>query len=73
MVRRYGFTEGTVLAKPIVEFYLKDDDLDDPLMIAEHAVALGVASMDELAVLKSRAEAINNVLKSFCRQTAQAC
>jgi len=65
MVRRYGFTEGTVLAKPIVEFYLKDDDLDDPLMIAEHAVALGVASMDELAVLKSRAEAINNVLKKF--------
>jgi len=42
MVRRYGFTEGTVLAKPIVEFYLKDDDLDDPLMIAEHAVALGL-------------------------------
>ncbi|MDT9546823.1 MAG: phosphoribosylaminoimidazolesuccinocarboxamide synthase [Chlorobium sp.] len=65
LVRRYGFPEGTVLAKPIVEFYLKDDDLDDPLMIAEHAVALGVATMDELAVLKSRAEAINDVLKKF--------
>lgn len=65
LVRRYGFTEGTVLARPIVEFYLKDDDLDDPLMIAEHAVALGVATMDELEVLKSRAGAINDVLKKF--------
>lgn len=65
LVRRYGFTEGTVLARPIVEFYLKDDDLDDPLMIAEHAVALGVATMDELEVLKSRAGAINDVLKTF--------
>ncbi|NTW56040.1 MAG: phosphoribosylaminoimidazolesuccinocarboxamide synthase [Chlorobiaceae bacterium] len=65
LVKRYGFTEGTVLEQPIVEFYLKNDDLDDPLMNESHAVALGVASLEELAVLKSRAEAINAVLKEF--------
>ena len=65
LVKRYGFAEGTVLEKPIVEFYLKDDDLDDPLMNESHAVALGVATLEELAVLKNRAEAINAVLKKF--------
>ncbi|NTU97920.1 MAG: phosphoribosylaminoimidazolesuccinocarboxamide synthase, partial [Chlorobiaceae bacterium] len=65
LVKRYGFAEGTVLDRPIVEIYLKDDDLDDPLMNESHAVALGVATLDELAVLKNRAEAINAVLQQF--------
>jgi len=65
LVKRYGFSEGTVLEMPIVEFYLKDDDLDDPLMNEAHAVALGVATLEELAVLKSRAESINAVLREF--------
>ena len=65
LVKRYGFAEGTVLEEPIIEFYLKDDDLDDPLMNESHAVALGVATFEELAVLKQRAEAINGVLRTF--------
>lgn len=65
LVRRYGFTEGTVLECPIVEFYLKDDELDDPLMIEAHAVALGVGTFEELAHLKAQAEAINTVLRAF--------
>ncbi len=65
LVKRYGFAEGTVLERPIVEFYLKDDDLDDPLMNEFHAVALGVATLEELAVLKQRAEAINALLRKF--------
>jgi len=62
LVRRYGFAEGTVLAKPIIELYLKDDDLDDPLMNDEHAVALGVATCEEVAVLKEMAARINALL-----------
>ncbi|NTW62553.1 MAG: phosphoribosylaminoimidazolesuccinocarboxamide synthase [Chlorobiaceae bacterium] len=65
LVKRYGFKEGFVLQQPIVEFYLKDDDLDDPLMNDAHAVALGVATAEELVILKSRAEAINLVLRQF--------
>jgi phosphoribosylaminoimidazole-succinocarboxamide synthase len=62
LVRRYGFAEGTVLAKPIVELYLKNDDLDDPLMNDEHAVALGVATSEEVATLKAMAAKINALL-----------
>ncbi len=65
LVKRYGFAEGTVLEHPIIEFYLKDDELDDPLMNESHAVALGVATFEELSVLKERAEAINALLKQF--------
>ncbi|MEI6848026.1 MAG: phosphoribosylaminoimidazolesuccinocarboxamide synthase [Chlorobiaceae bacterium] len=65
LVKRYGFAEGTVLDHPIVEFYLKNDDLDDPLMNESHAVALGVATFEELAILKKHAQAINIVLKKF--------
>lgn len=65
LVRRYGFAEGTVLEKPIIELYLKDDDLDDPLMNEDHAVALGVANYDEIAVLKDLAGRINALLKPW--------
>ena len=65
LVKRYGFAEGTVLENPIIELYLKDDDLDDPLMNESHAVALGVATFEELFVLKNRAAEINAILKQF--------
>lgn len=65
LVKRYGFPEGLKLASPIVEFYLKDDDLGDPLMNESHAVALGVATAGELAALSRQAERVNEVLKSF--------
>jgi phosphoribosylaminoimidazole-succinocarboxamide synthase len=65
LVRRYGFNEGTVLEKPIIELYLKNDDLDDPLMNEDHAVALGVATYEEIAVLKQQAAKINTLLVSY--------
>ncbi len=65
LVRRYAFKEGTVLENPIIELYLKDDDLDDPLMNDSHAVALGLASYEELDQLKDLAAKINTLLKSF--------
>jgi phosphoribosylaminoimidazole-succinocarboxamide synthase len=65
LVRRYGFAEGTVLAAPIIEFYLKNDDLDDPLMNEDHAVALGVATYAELEVLSVLAAKINEILRPW--------
>lgn len=65
LVRRYGFEEGVRLERPIIELYLKDDDLDDPLMNESHAVALGLASYEELDILKEQAARINTLMKSF--------
>ena len=68
LVRRYGFSEGVVLDDPIVELYLKDDDLDDPLMNEHHAVALGLASYSELEILQAHATRINSLMKEFFAQ-----
>ena len=65
LVRRYGFEEGIRLERPIIELYLKDDDLDDPLMNESHAVTLGLASYEELDTLKEQAARINTLMKSF--------
>ena len=65
LVRRYGFEEGTVLQEPIIELYLKDDDLDDPLMNDSHALALNLATEEEIATLKAEAAKINQLLRKF--------
>ena len=65
LVRRYGFEEGVRLERPIIELYLKDDDLDDPLMNESHAVTLGLATYEELDILKEQAARINTLMKSF--------
>ena len=65
LVKRYGFQEGTRLENPIIELYLKDDDLDDPLMNESHAVALGLATYEELETLKEQAARINTLMKVF--------
>ena len=65
LVRRLGFTEGKVLEPPIVEFYLKDDALHDPLINDEHAIQLGLASVSELKTLRKNALKINDILREF--------
>jgi phosphoribosylaminoimidazole-succinocarboxamide synthase len=60
--KRLGVTEGTVLDFPILEFYLKDDELGDPLIIEDHIRALKLASDEEVNELKKQAHRINEVL-----------
>jgi phosphoribosylaminoimidazole-succinocarboxamide synthase len=65
LVRRLGFTEGQILDPPIVEFFLKDDALHDPLINDEHAVHLKLASMDELNHIREKAREINEIMKEY--------
>ncbi len=46
--KRLGLEEGTALPRPIVEFYYKDDALNDPMVSEEHIVAFGWASQQDL-------------------------
>ena len=62
---RYGVEEGIVFPEPTIEFSYKNDDLHDPLLNAYHAVALGLASWQEIELIKKYAFAINDVLKAF--------
>ncbi|MCM3667300.1 phosphoribosylaminoimidazolesuccinocarboxamide synthase [Mesobacillus subterraneus] len=63
--KRLGVEEGKKLSRPIVEFYLKDDSLGDPLITDDHVDVLNLASTEEVAELKEAALKINTVLGGF--------
>ncbi|PQD93758.1 phosphoribosylaminoimidazolesuccinocarboxamide synthase [Pradoshia eiseniae] len=60
--KRVGMEEGIRLKHPIVEFYYKDDALGDPLITEDHIDILGLASEEDVAVLKKNALQINKKL-----------
>jgi phosphoribosylaminoimidazole-succinocarboxamide synthase len=63
MAKRYGIGEGTRLAEPIFEFFLKSDALHDPLVNDDHIRVLGWASADEIVQMKALTHRVNAVLK----------
>ena len=63
--KRFGVEEGIVFAEPTIEFSYKNDDLHDPLMNAYHAIALGVATGEEIETIKAMAFKVNEVMKAF--------
>ena len=60
--RRLGISEGTALPRPIVEFYFKDDKLDNPLVSEEHIIAFGWASQQDLDDMVALALRVNDFL-----------
>ena len=67
MAKRLGMDEGIVLKEPIVDLCYKTEDLGDPLINDYHAIALGLVTKEELAVLYSLAEKVNAVLTPLFR------
>lgn len=65
LARRLGLEEGAVLDTPIIEFYYKNDELDDPLVTEDHIALLGIASQEECRQLRTMALHINDVLKAL--------
>ncbi|MCD7840363.1 MAG: phosphoribosylaminoimidazolesuccinocarboxamide synthase [Erysipelotrichaceae bacterium] len=63
--RRLGAPEGIVLDEPIFELSYKNDEYGDPLINDDHAVALKLATRDELAYIKETTLKINELLKEF--------
>ena len=62
---KYGCLEGEDLKYPILEFYLKNDDLNDPMMNEYHAAAFGLATPEEMRTVVRYATKVNAILKSF--------
>ena len=60
---RYGVEEGIVFPEPTIEFSYKNDDLHDPLINDYHAVALKLATWDEIDTIKKYAFQVNDFLK----------
>ncbi|RLJ81667.1 phosphoribosylaminoimidazolesuccinocarboxamide synthase [Planococcus citreus] len=68
MAKRLGLEEGKEIEKPVVEFYLKDDELGDPLITDDHVAMLELATEQEVTVLKDKARKINEVLIGFFQE-----
>ena len=63
--KRYGVEEGIVFDAPTIEFSYKNDDLGDPLINTYHALALKLATAEEIETIKKYAFAVNEILKAF--------
>ena len=63
--KRYGVEEGIVFEEPTIEFSYKNDDLHDPLINEYHALALKLATREEIDAIKSMAFRINEVMKAY--------
>ena len=63
--KRFGIKEGTPLPRSIVEYYLKDDDLGDPMICEEHITAFGWASPQELDDMMQMSLRINDFLSGL--------
>lgn len=63
--KRYGVEEGIVFAEPTIEFSYKNDDLGDPLINSYHALALGIATKEDIETIKAMAFKVNDVMKKF--------
>mgnify|MGYP002623969129 CR=1 FL=1 len=63
--KRYGVEEGQELKCPTLEYSLKNDALNDPLINDSHILALGIATEKELDAIRTMAYKVNDVLKEF--------
>ena len=66
--KRYGVAEGTAFSSPTIEFSYKNDDLGDPLINEYHALALNLATAQEIESIKKTAFAVNEAMKEFFKE-----
>ncbi|HRY27272.1 MAG: phosphoribosylaminoimidazolesuccinocarboxamide synthase [Geminicoccaceae bacterium] len=63
--KRLGIEDGTLLPRSIVEYYLKSDELGDPMVSEEHITAFGWASYQEIDEIMSMSLRINDFLSGL--------
>ncbi|MDE5549295.1 MAG: phosphoribosylaminoimidazolesuccinocarboxamide synthase, partial [Clostridia bacterium] len=63
--KRYGVAEGTALSTTVIEFSYKNDDLGDPLINDYHALALNLATKEEIEKIKTLAFKVNDFMKAY--------
>lgn len=63
--KRMGVEEGTKLLTPILEFSYKNDDLGDPFINDYYALALGLATKEEIDTIAKYAFKVNEFMVNF--------
>lgn len=65
--KRYGVKEGTKLKTPCIEFSLKNDELNDPLINSYHIKSLEIATAAEIETIENFAFKTNEILKQYLK------
>ncbi|MBP1685335.1 MAG: purC [Deltaproteobacteria bacterium] len=68
LAKRLGLEEGKSLPEPIVEYYYKNDALDDPMINQWHVTVLGMATAGELQTVTDLALKTNTILRPHLEQ-----
>lgn len=68
IVKRLGIPEKTEFNPPLVEFYLKDDELHDPIICEQHIYAMNLATPEEVNEMREIALKVNEILKDFMKE-----
>jgi len=63
--KRYGLTEGSALPRSIVEYFLKKDELEDPMVAEEHITAFGWATIQDIDDMMALALRTNDYLSGL--------
>ena len=63
--KRMGVPEGRELLCPILEFSYKDDSLGDPFINDDYALALGLATQEEIDIIKKYTLKINKIMTKY--------
>tara|TARA_B100001093_G_scaffold168028_1_gene160700 strand:- start:24 stop:590 length:567 start_codon:yes stop_codon:yes gene_type:complete len=67
LIKRLGISEGTVLDKPLLEYCLKKDELNDPIISKEHIFTFGWATESEINTIDQMTLRINDLLVGLFR------
>jgi phosphoribosylaminoimidazole-succinocarboxamide synthase len=67
LTKRLGISEGTVLEKPLLEYYFKNDELEDPLISKEHIYSFEWANEKEIETIDKMSLRINDILQGIFR------
>ncbi|MDK2911108.1 MAG: phosphoribosylaminoimidazole-succinocarboxamide synthase [Methanolobus sp.] len=65
ITRKYPIKEGTVFKKPVIVLDYKSDEYGDPMLNEDIAVAMGIATYEEIAQIRSMALRINDILVKY--------
>lgn len=67
LAKRIGLPEGTLLPRPVLEFYYKDDALGDPLINDYHIAVLDLATPEQMKIISEYALRINDILRAYLK------
>ena len=66
--KRFGVEEGIVFENPTIEYSYKNDDLGDPMIYTAQALALKLATPEEIETIRTMAFKVNDIMKAFFQE-----